>query len=36
MAVAYRARSMVPIGVQFVKDALRLVNDTGWPAGAPT
>jgi len=32
MAVAYRARSMAPIGVQLVKDALRLFNGTGWPA----
>jgi hypothetical protein len=32
MAVAYRAKSMAPIGVQFVKDTLRLVNGTGGPA----
>ena len=32
LAVAYRAKSMAPIGVQFVKDTLRLVNGTGGPA----
>ena len=32
MAVAYRARRMAPIGVQLVKDVLRLVNGTRWPA----
>src|SRR5215471_18839039 len=32
LAVAYRARSMAPIGVQLVKDALSLVDGVGWPA----
>ena len=32
VAVAYRARGMAPIGVQFVKDVLCLVNGIGWPA----
>src|SRR5215467_10467325 len=32
LTVAYRARSMAPIGVQLVKDVLSLVDGIGWPA----
>ena len=32
LAVAHRAKSMAPLGVQLVKDVPRLVNGTGWPA----
>jgi hypothetical protein len=33
LAVADGAKSMARIGVQLVKDVLRLVNGAGWPAG---
>jgi len=32
LAVAYEAKSIAPIGVQLVKDVLRLLNGAGWSA----